>query len=178
MESAMDSSKVKLIGALLVIVALAAFTPAQAPPQEVDAAFARVGDVIVALDDFGAPVALDDAALAEADASVRAIVECDTGHAFVLLGSATAIEAVMASAVTALPVTSAPAFGGSMADTHPKQPVVVFELEKKWTDEKGAARVRKAKLEVEKRSGESTEEHIDRAERELEKWEKKGWSSV
>ncbi len=174
----------KALACALLMAALASSTSAwqEAPTQPGgdSVAVTLVDGVPFAIDETGALLNLDDDAVAALTSDTRAIVETDQGDAYLLLGGATRMEALMASAVGVLPIaTTAPAIGaGATADTHPKQPVVSFELEKKWTDEKGVARVRKALLEVEKRSGESTEEHIDRAERELEKWEKKGWSTV
>lgn len=175
-------SVTNLLASLLLIAGSSMGVPsprqeACAPPGD-SVAVTMIGDVVFAIDDLGAMVNLDADDAATLTSDVRAVVETDQGHAFALYGSATMVEAVMAAAVGVLPVaTTVPATTGT-ADAHPKQPVVVFELEKKWTDEKGIPRVRKAKLEVEKRPGESTEEHVDRAERELDKWEKKGWSTV
>lgn len=172
----------KALACALLMAALASSIPARqeapAHPGGDSVAVTLVDGVPFAIDETGAMVNLDDEAVAALDSDVRAIVETDDGDAFLMFGGATVVEQVMAAAVGVLPIaTTAPTTTGT-ADAHPKQPVIVFEIEKKWTDEKGQPRVRKAKLEVEKRPGESTPEHIDRAERELEGWEKKGWKTT
>lgn len=171
------------IGVLLLIASFAMHGAAVPMPPERyggdSVAVALVDGVPLTIDESGSVVDLALRDVEQLDSDVRAVVETDDGDAYLLLGGATSIEPTMAAVVAAMPIaTTVPSSRSSVADTHPKQPAVTFALEKKWTDEKGLARVRKATLEVEKRSGETTDEHIERAERELEKWEKKGWTTV
>lgn len=154
----------------------AACQPEVVTPEEVVFATASLAGTDLILTENGSLSMLPSDAADLPTSDVSAVVDLDDGHCFALIGSgAIALEPVMASLLGTMPATPslAPA-----PDTHPKQPTAKFQLKKEWKDEKGRDRVRFATLEVEKRSGERPEEHLTRAERELEKWEDAGWVSV